>query len=123
STLRVPIMVDAYGEVCAASFTLEFDPAVFRDVTVELGADAAADSVLTVNSNESLNGRIAVLVDSPGPIAAGGGKTLVVVRLVRFSDEPLNATEIRITDGIAKIGLSDASGNDLAVQPIGKAIN
>lgn len=122
-TLSIPITVEAYGEVCAASFTIEFDPMAFTDATVMLGADAAEDSVLTVNTNESQSGRIAVLIDSVTPISAGGKKTVAILNLVRAGGKLTVNSQIRITDGIAKIGLSDANGNDLAVYTTGKAIN
>ena len=120
--LAVPVTIEGYGEVVAASFTFEFDAGAFKGATIELGGDAPEGSVLTVNSSDIANGRIAVLLDSAIPIAAGGQKTVVIVNLIRATDQPANDTQIRITDGIAKIALSDSNGNDLGVYTTSKTV-
>jgi len=121
--ITVPIMIEAYGEVAAASFTFEFDPGAFTDVTCELGSDAPENSVLTINPSEVANGRIGILLDSSTPIAASGAKSVIVIKLVRVSDRGSADVQFRITDGIAKISLSDVTGNDLGVYTTNKTIN
>lgn len=120
--LAVPVTIEGYGEVVAASFTFEFDAGAFKGATIELGSDAPEGSVLTVNSSDIGNGRIAVLLDSAIQIEAGGRKTVIIVKLVRATDQPANDTQIRITDGIAKISLSDSNGNDLGVYTTSKTV-
>ncbi|MEQ1642439.1 MAG: hypothetical protein ABL959_03210 [Pyrinomonadaceae bacterium] len=120
--ISVPVMIEAYGEVAAASFTFEFDPGAFSDVTCELGSDAPEGSVLTINSLDVANGRIGILLDSSTPIPASGPKSVIVLKLVRVSDRGSADVQFRITDGIAKISLSDAIGNDLGVYTTGKTV-
>jgi hypothetical protein len=120
--ISVPVLIDAYGDVAAASFTIEFDPGAFRDATFELGSDAPEGSVLTVNSDDIANGRIGILLDSSTPIAASGQKSVIVITLVPTAERTGNEVEFRITDGIAKVSLSDAIGNDLSVYTTGKTV-
>lgn len=120
--ISVPVLIDAYGDVAAASFTIEFDPGAFRDATFELGSDAPEGSVLTVNSDDIANGRIGILLDSSTPISASGKKSVIVMTLVPTAERTVNEVQIKITDGIAKVSLSDAIGNDLSVYTTGKTV-
>ncbi|MBP9109601.1 MAG: hypothetical protein KBF83_08610, partial [Pyrinomonadaceae bacterium] len=120
--ISVPVLIDAYGDVAAASFTIEFDPGVFQNATIELGGDAPGGSVLTVNTGDIANGRIGILLDSSTPIAASGQKSVIVITLVRAAERTVNEVQFRITDGIAKVSLSDAIGNELSVYTTGKTV-
>ncbi len=120
--ISVPVLINAYGDVAAASFTFEFDPGVFQHATFELGSDAPEGSVLTVNSSDVTNGRIGFLLDSPTPIVANGSKSVIIIKLVSVADMVTRDVQFSITDGVAKVSLSDAIGNDLSVYVTGKTV-
>ena len=114
-TVTLPVSLDAYGEVCGVSFTLEFDPAIIKNVRIERGTDAPEGSVLTINSSDAANGRIAILHDSIIPITADGAKNILSITFDVESNAAGGETQLRISSGMAAIGISDALGNDLSV--------
>ena len=68
TSVTVPIDVTAFGEERAVGFTLEYDAATLSNPRVGLGEAAPDGAILTINYDET--GRIGILVDSSGPMAA-----------------------------------------------------
>jgi hypothetical protein len=68
--ITIPVELTAQGDETAASFTLNFDSSRLQNPSVELGTGANTDTVLTSNTARSAEGRVTVLVDGSGTLAA-----------------------------------------------------
>ena len=106
----VAIEMDTRGNEVGASFTLRFDPSKLRNPQVTLGSDAPADAVLTVNTKQTADGKLGILVDSGAALS----KQIVTVTFDVAKDAAGGATPIRFTDDLARKGTSDANGQKLA---------
>lgn len=62
--VTVSLELDSMGDEVAASFTINFDPAVLNTPVLSLGTDAPAGTALTVNANQATSGRVGLLIDS-----------------------------------------------------------
>ncbi len=114
-SFTIPVEIVAYGEVCGLSFTIEFDPSIFKNARIDLGKDVPPDAVLTTNTNDADNGRIGILLDSATPVEAGGRKNVITVVFDRADTGASDETSVRITNSIAAIAVADANGNGLLV--------
>lgn len=77
-TVTVQVVLDALGNESAASFSLNFNPAVLTNPVVALGNGAPAGSNLGTNLNNAAQGQIGVLVDSTNNFAAGTRQIITV---------------------------------------------
>ena len=64
----MPVEITALSDEMAIGFTLEYNAATLSNPRVGLGEAAPDGAILTVNYDET--GRIGILVDSSGPMAA-----------------------------------------------------
>lgn len=62
--VTVALELDSMGNEVAASFTINFDPAVLNTPVLTLGTDAPAGTALTVNANQAGSGKVGLLIDS-----------------------------------------------------------
>ncbi len=113
TTISVPIEITPYGDEVAASFTLEYDPAVLTDPRVELVEGAMQDSVLTFNASKA--GRLGVLIDSDKAMIASAMPTRIVMVTFDVIGEFEGGTRLLLTDEVAARSVSDAEGNPLSV--------
>lgn len=112
-SVRIPIEIDSYGDVCAVSFTLEFDPNVLKNARVTLGESSQPGADLTVNDSGSNEGRLGILMDSSLPVEQGKGKRILLVTFDVSDEAPEAASRVRITGSVARVGISDGVGNEL----------
>jgi hypothetical protein len=76
--VTVSIVLDALGNETSASFSLNFNSAVFSNPVVALGLGTPAGSVANTNVTEVSEGRLGILVDSVNPYAAGTRQIITV---------------------------------------------
>ena len=119
-TVTVPVEITAHGDETAVSFTLEYDAAKLRNPQVALGDRAPDGAVLTVNTDEK--GRIGILIDSDGAMAASAGPSRLVMITFEVADDASGDTAIRLTSSLAKRGVSNADGISLPTRYLDRVI-
>jgi uncharacterized protein YjiK len=81
------IVLDSLGNEASASFSLNYNPAIFTNPAVALGNGVPAGTNLGTNLSQAAQGRIGVLVDSTNAYTAGTRQVITVTFSV-----PANAT-------------------------------
>lgn len=98
ATVTLPVTLQAMGTELAVSGSLEFDPAVFSNPQLSLGANAAS-ATLTQNLGEVSQGRVGFLLGLPfGSPFAPGSAEILTLQLDVASNAPLGAYPIALTD-------------------------
>lgn len=111
-SVRVPVEMKAYGDEVAVGFTLTFEEGVFVNPRVTLGPTAPDGSTLSVNAEK--DGRIAILLDSPGRMVASGVPTeLVYVELDIVGGADRGSVPLAFTSDLAVRSVSDELGGSL----------
>jgi len=82
-TLAFELVSD--GKVNAVSFTINFDPTVFKYVSSALGADKPEAAHLAVNAEQTAKGKFGLLVDAIKPFEKGTRQ--VVTAVFRVADD------------------------------------
>ncbi len=110
---QVPVSIDldSQGDEVAASFTLNFDPAIFSNPVVTLGSAAPANANLSVNANDAASGRLGILVDGINPfIVSPPNRQVILVTLTLAPAAPLGATPITFVTTPTPLSVSSAFG-------------
>jgi hypothetical protein len=76
--VTVSVQLDAQGNEASASFTLNFDPAVLTYVSATAGSGVPAGTNLSLNTSQTAQGRLGVLLDSTNTYAVGTRQLLNV---------------------------------------------
>jgi Calx-beta domain/Cohesin domain/Carboxypeptidase regulatory-like domain len=79
----LPISLEATGIESATSFTVNFDPNVLMYVSTQIGSGVPSGSNIGLNSSQSGNGRIGVLVDSTNAFEAGTREVIKINFTIR----------------------------------------
>jgi hypothetical protein len=74
----VPVQLDSQGDEASLSFTLNFDPTRLTYVTAIAGNGVPANTNLSLNTSQTAQGRLGVLLDSTNTYAAGTRQILLV---------------------------------------------
>ena len=77
-SVTVSVVLDSLGNESSASFSLNFNPAIFTNPTVAIGNGTPAGANLGTNLGEAAQGRIGILVDSTNAYAAGTRQVVTV---------------------------------------------
>ncbi len=113
--VNVSIELDSQGDEVAASFTLNFDPAILSNPVVTLGSGVPAGANLSLNGNQSAQGRLGVLVDSTNPFLSGPpNRQVISVRFDVAANAPAGATPITFVTSPTPLSVSSAFGALLA---------
>ncbi len=112
SKVSVSIDMDSLGDAASASFTVNFDPSVFKYASAKLGDGAPAGSRASLNTNESGDGRLAVLVDATDAYQAGLRRMLTLTFTVADDAAPGNYA-FTFSGDLASLSVSDAVGEGL----------
>ncbi len=107
--IAIPVEMTTYGDEAGVSFTLEYDASDLSDPQVSLGDAAPADSVLTVNTNET--GRIGILVDSAEPMIVSTTSKAIVLVTFNVSPTAIGAPKVALSGSLAPLSISDRDGN------------
>jgi len=142
----VIVAFDAQGGENAIGFSLTFDAAQLRFLSAVVGKDAAG-ATLAVNTNQTANGRIGLVLALPGGQSfAAGARELVVLNFTAmasgnpettalgFGDQPVareladvtarvlpasfNGGSVKITRTVASVSAASFVGTDLAPEAI-----
>ena len=71
--------LESNGKVNVISFTVNFDPSVFKYVSSSLGSDHPETANLAVNAEQTAKGKFGILVDSAKPFEKGKKQILTAV--------------------------------------------
>ncbi|HQZ97414.1 MAG TPA: cohesin domain-containing protein, partial [Pyrinomonadaceae bacterium] len=77
-TVAVSFQLDSQGDEASASFTVNWNPAVFTYVSSTAGAGVPTGTNLGVNTSQTAAGRLGVLLDATNTYAAGTRQILTV---------------------------------------------
>jgi len=112
-TISFPIEVSAQGNEAAISFTIEYDPWVLYQPTVNLGDAFVTGAVLTVNDIQK--GKLGILIDSDLPMIVGEDGRRVVMVTFKTSAEFV-ASNILLTSSLAPMSVSGVFGDPLGAR-------
>lgn len=108
SQVSVSIEIDSQGDEVAFSFSLNFDPTVLSNPVASLGSGVPASTSVGLNSTQTQQGRLGVLVDTVNAFQASPPNRQVVV--ITFTVLPgAFIGSSSITFGSSPTGLSTAS--------------
>lgn len=119
----VPIEMISYDDFAAASFTFEFDPAVFGEPSVSLSADVPADASLTVNIDQAKNGKLGILVEMPSSMPAGQTTRILNIQLRPAVAGNVERMKIDLTDSLAPKTASNSLGVNIDTRFVGGTVN
>jgi len=113
------LQLDSQGNETAASFTVNFNPAILSissvsspavNPDVALGTGVPAGTTLTVNGTQAASGRIGILIDSSNSFAFG---TRQIIRLTfrAAANAPNGLTPVTFGSTPIPQSVSDAGGN------------
>jgi hypothetical protein len=111
--ISVPVLIGSNGDESAASFTIEYDPALLAYESSTLGRNVPQGSVVSVASNDA--GRLGVLIDSTSTFAKGDQQMLSI----RFKAIGLVGREgyhIGFSSNVARLAVSSADGRLLRTE-------
>ena len=105
----MPVEITALSDEMAIGFTLEYNAATLSNPRVGLGEAAPDGAILTVNYDET--GRIGILVDSSGPMAASATHRQIITLTFDVASGAEGDSAIVFSNSLASKGTSDAAGN------------
>lgn len=109
--VTVSIELDSQGDEVAASFSLNYDPAIFSNPVVALGSGTPQGSVVSVNTNQAASGRVGVLVDSTNPfIVSPPNRQVITLTLTISPTAPTGASPITFVTSPTFPSVSSALG-------------
>jgi len=115
SQVMVSIEIDSQGDEVAASFTVNFDPAVLSNPVVTLGTGAPGGASLSVNANQATSGRLGILVDSDNPfLSSPPDRQVIAVAFTVAPDAALGASPITFVTMPTPLSVASAFGSLLA---------
>lgn len=110
-TVTVSIELDSQGDEVATSFTLNFDPTIFSLPAVRLGTGAPQGASLSINANQSMNGRLGVLVDAVSNFQiAPPARQVIAVSFNVAADAPGGASPITFVTTPTLLSVSNPIG-------------
>jgi len=109
--VTVAVEMDAQGDEVAASFTLSYDPLVLSNPVVSLGSGVPAGTSVTVNPDQTINGRLGIVVDSINAFASSPPSRQVVnVRFTVAADATFAPTQISFVESPTSLLVASAFG-------------
>ena len=113
--VAVVIEMDSLGDETAASFTLNFDPAILANPTVALGFGVPEGTTLTTNFTAIGDGRLGILIDS-GELFKAAASTIITVTFEVAADAATGLTPLTFDDSLINRGISNANADSLRVK-------
>ena len=107
--------MDSLGDETAASFTLNFDPAILANPFVELGPGVPEGTTLTTNFTAIGDGRLGILIDS-GELFKAAASTIITVTFEVAADAATGMTPLTFDDSLINRGISNADADSLATR-------
>jgi phosphatidate phosphatase APP1 len=108
--VTIPVILDAQGNESSASFTLNFNPGVLTFVSASLGSGAPTGSNLGLNTQQTGQGRLGVLIDAVNQYAVGEQQMLNVMFTVA-PNAPAGAYPITFSSVPTLQSVSSTSGH------------
>lgn len=119
----VPLEMISYDDFAAASFTLEFDPAVFGEPSVSFSADVPADANLSVNADHAGDGKLGILVEMPTSMPSGLSTKILNIQLTPVAGAKVERMAMQLTDSLAPKTASNSLGVSIDTRFVGGTIN
>ncbi len=109
--VTVSIELESQNDEVAASFSLDFDPTRLNSPTVAMGSGVPAGTAVNLNPNETANGRLGVLVDSPNTFSSSPpSRQVITVTFNIAADAALGATPITFVTAPTPLSVSNLPG-------------
>ena len=111
STVVVSIELDSQGDEVAASFSLNFDPAILSNPVAALGSGTPAGANLSTNASQTGTGRLGVLIDSTNTFTISPpNRQILTVTFNIAANAPAGATAITFVTSPTPLSVSSAFG-------------
>lgn len=118
----VVVVFDAQGGENAFGFSLNFDPLQLRFVSAVVGKDAA-NATLAVNTNQTANGRVGVVLALPGGQSfATGMREVVIMNFSAIATGNPEMTPINFGDSPVARELADVNARVLSANFTGASV-
>jgi hypothetical protein len=112
-TVTVTFQLDSQGDEASTSYTVNWNPAVFTYVSSAAGAGVPTGTNLGVNTSQTANGRLGVLLDSTNTYAAGTRQMLTLTFTVA-ANAPVGTYPVTFSSTPTAQSVSSAQGALLA---------
>ncbi|MEQ1605547.1 MAG: cohesin domain-containing protein, partial [Pyrinomonadaceae bacterium] len=112
-TITVSFQLDSQGDEASTSFTANWNPAVFTYVSAAAGAGVPTGTNLGLNTTQTAQGRLGVLLDSTNTYAAGTRQILNVTFTVA-ANAPVGTFPVTFSSAPTAQSVSSAQGALLA---------
>lgn len=107
--VTVVFELDSQGDEAASSFTANWDPAVLRYEYPTLGVDAALGTNLGLNTSQTADGRLGILLDSTNTQTMGT-RRLLSVRFKVANEAGNGVYPITFSSAVTPTGVSNIDG-------------
>ncbi|HQZ97562.1 MAG TPA: carboxypeptidase regulatory-like domain-containing protein, partial [Pyrinomonadaceae bacterium] len=108
-TVTVDLQLDAIGDEASTSFSLNWNPAIFTYVSSNMGGGTPAGTNLGLNTNQTGQGRLGVLLDATNTYGAGPRQLLTITFSVAANASP-GVYPITFSDTPTAKSVSSAQG-------------